>query len=54
MATQKISYTDPITFRFPAEEFRELAARARREGMGVNQYARTLVLKELRKEEGEK
>jgi len=47
----KITYTEPITFRFPADEYPELAKRARALGMGVNLYARSLVLREMRRKD---
>ncbi len=51
MSKVKITYTEPITFRFPADEYTELARRARALGMGVNLYARSLVLKDLRRKD---
>lgn len=47
--SKKTTYTSPVQFRFPADDMPELMKQARAHGMSANLYARSLVLKELRR-----
>ena len=45
----KIEMSDPVAIRFPREEYKELAVRAREKGLSVGLYVRTLVVPLLKR-----